>query len=70
MVKPAESFVPYQYPDQNGHFGPYCGRFVSETLTEAMDNLTEAYRRYMQDPEFLAEFERDLSDDGGGPSPL
>ena len=70
MVKPAESFVPYQYPDQNGHFGPYGGRFVSETLTEALDNLTEAYRRYMQDPEFLAEIDRDLSDYVGRPSPL
>ncbi len=70
MVKPAESFVPYQYPDQSGHFGPYGGRFVSETLTEALDDLTEAYRRYMQDPEFLAELDRDLSDYVGRPSPL
>jgi tryptophan synthase beta chain len=70
VVKPAESFVPYQYPDPSGHFGPYGGRFVSETLSEALDNLTEAHRRYLQDPEFLAELDRDLSDYVGRPSPL
>jgi tryptophan synthase beta chain len=57
-------------PDERGHFGPYGGRFVSETLMAAIDELTAAYKKYLQDPDFLAEFERDLHDYVGRPSPL
>jgi tryptophan synthase beta chain len=57
-------------PDERGHFGPYGGRFVSETLMAAIDELTAAYEKYLQDPDFLAEFERDLHDYVGRPSPL
>jgi tryptophan synthase beta subunit len=46
----------YQHPDPSGHFGPYGGSFVSETLTHAIQELREAYARYQNDPEFLAEF--------------
>ena len=57
-------------PDERGHFGPYGGRFVSETLMEAIDELTEAYEKYSKDPEFLAEFDYDLQHYVGRPSPL
>ena len=57
-------------PDERGHFGPYGGRFVAETLMLPLDELTEAYHRYIQDPEFLAELDADLADFVGRPSPL
>lgn len=59
-----------QYPDLNGHFGPYGGQFVAETLMVAIQELSEAYERYHQDPEFLAEFEADLKNYVGRPSSL
>ena len=57
-------------PDSKGHFGIYGGRFVSETLMEPLQELTEAYARYLQDPEFIAEFEYELKHYVGRPSPL
>ena len=52
----------YQQPDASGHFGPYGGSsFVSETLTHAIQELREAYARYQNDPEFLAEFQYELA---------
>ena len=47
---------PYDLPDARGHFGPYGGTFVSETLMHALDELRLAYQRYKDDPEFVAEF--------------
>ncbi|MGF1644661.1 MAG: tryptophan synthase subunit beta [Thiotrichales bacterium] len=58
------------YPDRRGHFGPYGGRFVAETLIEPLDALSAAYERYRTDAEFLAEFDRDLANYVGRPSPL
>lgn len=58
------------YPDANGHFGPYGGIFVSETLMEALSELTAAYGKYLQDPDFLAELDADLAHYVGRPSPL
>ncbi|MDT4291751.1 tryptophan synthase subunit beta [Methylomonas sp. MO1] len=60
----------YDMPDARGHFGPYGGIFVAETLMPAITELNEAYQRYMQDPEFLAELDADLKDYVGRPSPL
>ncbi|MBA2964135.1 MULTISPECIES: tryptophan synthase subunit beta [Ramlibacter] len=60
----------YQQPDPAGHFGPYGGSFVSETLTHAIDQLREAYARYQNDPEFLAEFRSELAHFVGRPSPV
>jgi tryptophan synthase beta chain len=60
----------YQEPDARGHFGPYGGSFVSETLTHAINELREAYDRYRQDPEFLAEFKSELAHFVGRPSPV
>ena len=57
-------------PDEHGHFGIYGGRFVAETLIEPLDELTRAYKKYLHDEEFLAEFDRDLKTFVGRPSPL
>ncbi len=58
------------YPDPAGHFGPYGGRFIAETLMGPVEELRQAYERYLKDPDFLAEFDRDLSQYVGRPSPL
>ena len=57
-------------PDASGHFGPYGGRFVAETLMLPLDELTEAYQKYLKDPEFMAELDSDLTHFVGRPSPL
>ncbi|MBI3344127.1 MAG: tryptophan synthase subunit beta [Gammaproteobacteria bacterium] len=57
-------------PDANGHFGPYGGRFVAETLMQPLEELRLAYERYKNDPDFIAEFENDLKNYVGRPSPL
>lgn len=62
--------TPYQQPDARGHFGIYGGSFVSETLTHAINELKAAYARYQHDPEFLAEFKRELAHFVGRPSPV
>ena len=60
----------YNLPDQRGHFGPYGGVFVAETLMLPISELTEAYYRYLKDPEFLAELDYDLKHYVGRPSPV
>ena len=60
----------YDFPDARGHFGPYGGIFVAETLIEALEELRAMYDRYRNDPEFLAEFEYDLKYFVGRPSPV
>ena len=60
----------YQYPDARGHFGPYGGQFVAETLMEPLTRLSEAYARLKNDPAFLAELDKDLKHYVGRPSPL
>ena len=57
-------------PDEKGHFGPYGGRFVSETLIAALDELQAAYQSLKDDPAFLAEFDSDLAHYVGRPSPI
>ncbi|WP_163559159.1 tryptophan synthase subunit beta [Halomonas sp. NO4] len=57
-------------PDARGHFGPYGGRFVSETLSFALDDLAKTYLRLRDDPDFQAEFDYDLAHYVGRPSPL
>ncbi len=61
---------PYDLPDASGHFGPYGGTFVAETLVHALDELCEAYERYRKDPDFVAEFEDELEHFVGRPSPI
>ncbi len=57
-------------PDERGHFGPYGGIFVAETLMSALDELKTHYARYRNDPDFVAEFERELKHYVGRPSPV
>ena len=61
---------PYDLPDATGHFGPYGGIFVSETLMHALEALRDAYAHYRQDPEFIAEFQSELKHFVGRPSPI
>ena len=60
----------YALPDASGHFGPYGGSFVAETLSHALAELNEAYARYSADPEFLEEFRYELAHFVGRPSPV
>ncbi len=60
----------YDLPDARGHFGPYGGSFVSETLTQALDQLREAYELARKDPAFLKEFHYELKHYVGRPSPV
>ncbi len=55
---------------QHGHFGIHGGRFVSETLMAALEDLEKLYFRMKDDAQFLAEFDRDLAYYVGRPSPL
>ena len=58
------------FPDSAGHFGAFGGRFVSETLMGALDELTEAYDSLKADPAFLAELASDFEHYVGRSSPL
>ena len=60
----------YQQPDLSGHFGPYGGSFVSETLTHAIEELKAAYAKYQFDEQFMAEFKSELKHFVGRPSPI
>ena len=57
-------------PDERGHFGIYGGRFVSETLMQALDELRDAYQKFSKDKDFQAQFDADLAYYVGRPSPL
>jgi tryptophan synthase beta chain len=61
---------PYQFPDEKGHFGPYGGSFVAETLVHALDELRQAYDKFKDDPDFLREFDYELKHFVGRPSPV
>jgi len=60
----------YNMPDERGHFGPYGGMFVAETLMLPIQELNAAYQQYLDDPEFIAELDADLTHYVGRPSPL
>lgn len=59
-----------QLPDVSGHFGPYGGTFVAETLMGPVQELRAAYEKYSRDVGFRAELAQDLRDYVGRPSPL
>ncbi len=59
-----------QMPDASGHFGQFGGRYVSETLMAALQQLEQTYEKLWRDPQFQAEFDRDLAHYVGRPSPL
>ncbi|MES2101052.1 MAG: tryptophan synthase subunit beta [Pseudomonadota bacterium] len=60
----------YQQPDASGHFGPYGGSFVAETLVHALDELKRAYAEVQNDPAFIKEFQYELKHFVGRPSPI
>jgi len=62
--------LPYTFPDERGHFGPYGGVFVAETLIRALTELKEQYAYYRNDDQFRAEFARELKHYVGRPSPV
>ncbi|HQW63870.1 MAG TPA: tryptophan synthase subunit beta [Pseudomonadota bacterium] len=70
MQVPAESIDYDAYPDARGHFGPYGGRFVAETLMAPLAELAAAYDACRRDPAFTAELEHDLKHYVGRPSPI
>src|SRR5213594_3106731 len=57
-------------PDALGHFGPYGGRYVPETLMHPLQELEEEYERARKDPAFQEEFEYYLREFCGRPTPL
>jgi tryptophan synthase beta chain len=71
MNKPEAAKPPgREFPDASGHFGPYGGVFVAETLVHALQELGDAYEAARQDPAFAAEFDDDLAHYVGRPSPV
>jgi len=60
----------YDLPDAQGHFGPYGGVFVAETLVAALDELKREYEVARHDPDFLAEYRHELKHYVGRPSPI
>lgn len=70
MATQFNSSTSTEWPDANGHFGPYGGRFVAETLMAPLEELRLAYERLRHDPQFLAELDADLTHYVGRPSPL
>ncbi len=60
----------YNYPDSKGHFGPYGGIYMAETLMPAVEELRRQYEHFRDDPEFKAEFAYELKHYVGRPSPI
>lgn len=69
-VKHKQAVENYNLPDKKGHFGPYGGLFVGETLMESINELREAYETCKNDPDFIAELDADLQDYVGRPTPV
>ncbi len=70
MSTPLNKLPHTALPDANGHFGPYGGRFVAETLMAPLEELRLAYERLRDDPQFLTDLDADLTHYVGRPSPL
>src|SRR5574337_464343 len=66
----AEALPVRDLPDERGHFGPYGGIFVAETLIAALEELRTRYLELRADPRFIAEFEYELEHYVGRPSPI
>jgi len=69
-VESVTNNVPYNLPDENGHFGQYGGKFVAETLMVPLQELEQAYNKYVKDPGFIKELDFELQQYVGRPSPL
>jgi len=65
-----ESVSSYEMPDARGHFGPYGGQFVPETLMHPLEELTSAYEEAKHDSEFQRELDHLLATYAGRPTPL
>ncbi len=66
----SKAVVSHPYPDQAGHFGPYGGKFVPETLMSPLEELEQAYREAVADPGFQEELANLLQSYAGRPTPL
>ena len=60
----------WNYPSDDGHFGPYGGRFVAETLIRPLDELAATYAQLQSDPDFQKALDQDLAHYVGRPSPV
>jgi tryptophan synthase beta chain len=65
-----EDLQNYNFPDHKGHFGPYGGVFVPETLIHALEDLRDNYEKLKNTPSFMEEFHNDLKHFVGRPSPV
>jgi len=70
MVASMSSVAGQTLPDAQGHFGPYGGRFVPETLMHPLQELEAEYLRSQKDPQFQQEFDYYLREFCGRPTPL
>ena len=70
MTQDSTNNAAYHLPDEKGHFGPYGGKFVAETLMVPLDELQQAYDKYVKDPKFSKELDFELQQYVGRPSPL
>lgn len=70
QANPTKAAIPYNLPDARGHFGPFGGRFVAETLMAPLEELSEAYEQAMADPAFVQQLDEELRQYVGRPSPL
>jgi tryptophan synthase beta chain len=69
-AKDAQTLDRFSLPDARGHFGPYGGIFVPETLMAALEELESVYLAARDDPGFQSELRRHLSEYAGRPTPL
>jgi tryptophan synthase beta subunit len=60
----------YNFPDKDGRYGDFGGKYVSETLISALDQLEDTYDKVKNDKSFIAEVKNDLETFVGRPSPL
>lgn len=65
-----QRMIEKELPDERGHFGPYGGVFVADTLMFALEQLQKAYQTYRDEPGFIEELTTELRDYVGRPSPL
>lgn len=65
-----QGLVNYALPDDRGHFGPYGGTYVAETLISALEELRFEYEAALKDPAFMAEYRHELKHYVGRPSPI
>ena len=66
----SKSKINYAFPDENGRFGEFGGKYVSETLITALEELEKIYSKVKNDKSFQEEVIKDLNDFVGRPSPL